>query len=400
MSEENSEESKLTQGVNPGRGKAIIWTTVVIVGLGILFFLYWLIWLRYSDSTDDSYVHGNKVRITSQIEGIVTSVNTDETFLVKEGELIVELDKTDNTIRLEYTKTALAETVRQVTEMFLKVDELYAQLQRANTEVVKAQVDYDNRAALVNQGGVSKENYIHSELDLDAAKFQVDNLKFQLMQAIAAVENTTIATHPLVREQAANVTQAWVDLARCEIRAAQSGIVAQKAVQVGQHVRPDDLLLAIVPLNQMWVYANFKEDHLSQVRIGQRVEVVSDIYGSECIYNGTVTGIAGGTGAVFSIIPPQNATGNWIKIVQRVPVRIDLDESEIERFPLRLGLSMHVTVSTKDQHGSRIPPVSKDKPVYFTDVFKDQEAGAKALIHRIIAENTANPNMRPPEIHF
>ncbi len=371
--------------------KIYIWATASILMIGILLFLYWLFVARFVVSTDDAYVHGNQVRLTPQIPGIVVKVNIDEMELVEEGQILVELDRTDAILLLEKNAHTLAQTVRDVVQMFETTYEIAADLETARAELYKAQVYYLDREALKETGAVSMEDYITAELNFYAAKSNFESIEFALIKAITAVKGTTIDTHPLVLRAADELKTSWVALERCNIRAPQKGIVAQRMVQVGESVAPDTPLLAVVPLDQMWVEANFKETQLKKVRLGQSVKVVSDIYKGDCIYQGEVIGIDAGSGAAFSVLPPQNATGNWIKIVQRIPVRVRLDPLQILEYPLRIGLSMTAKVDLKNQEGSRVPEASGVGPLYQTTVFQDQEKGAEALIQKIIEENTIFP---------
>jgi membrane fusion protein (multidrug efflux system) len=209
------------------------------------------------------------------------------------------------------------------------------------------------------------------------------------MQAISEIQNTSVRNHPLVEKAKEEVRKAWVHLERCTLRAPASGIIALRQVQVGQSVNPSMPLLAIVPINQMWVDANFKEVDLANIRIGQEATVTADTYGRRVIYNGTVIGIGGGSGAVFSPLPPQNATGNWIKIVQRIPVRISLNSDQLRKYPLRLGLSMKARVDIRDSEGLRIPDVQKKDSLYETDVFQKQVEGAEAVIEEVLKQNSS-----------
>jgi membrane fusion protein (multidrug efflux system) len=207
------------------------------------------------------------------------------------------------------------------------------------------------------------------------------------MKGISEVQNTSVENHPLVEKAKSDVREAFVNLQRCTLRSPVTGIVAQRRVQVGQTIRPEIPLLAVIPLNQMWVDANFKEVDLAKIRIGQPVYTTSDMYGSDIVYRGEVIGIGIGTGAVFSPLPPQNATGNWIKIVQRVPVRVSLDPDQLRKNPLRLGVSMNVTVDVHDITGRRVPERNSDKFIYQTDVFQTQIDGVEKIIQDILDQN-------------
>ncbi len=367
--------------------KLLILITTVFCLFGSIGFLLVAFWGRFVKSTNDAYVQGNQVTLTPQVSGIVTSVNVDETQMVMEKQVLVCLDETDYRITLEAAQSRLGQVIRDVTEMFENVYALAAQFELRQAELFKAEVDYNDRRQVVSEGAVSDEELIHAEANYYAAKANVKSIKYQLMQAISAVQNTTISTHPLVETAKEDLRQAWVNLQRCTLRAPVTGIIAQKAVQVGESVNQLSPLLAIIPLDQLWINANFKETQLSKIRIGQPVTMTADMYGREVIYTGQVIGISSGSGAVFSPLPPQNATGNWIKIVQRIPVRIAINSDQLRRYPLWLGLSMNVKVDVRDTQGVRVPPPAVEKGLYVTDIFKTQIDGAEEIIEQILQKN-------------
>jgi membrane fusion protein (multidrug efflux system) len=301
--------------------------------------------------------------------------------------VLIELDKIDRKMAFEATKNTLAETVRNVTQLFENVSSLKAQLEASKAAFAKTAEDYKHRKALVDVGGVSKEDFQHSEAFFIEAFANMLSVQHNLRGAQALVENTTVETHPLVERAIDDLKEAFVNLSRCTIRSPVSGIVAMKKAQVGESISPDTPLMMIVPLDQIWVDANFKEVQLKKVRLGQPVHVKSDIYGGDVKYQGKVIGIAAATGSVMSVLPPQNATGNWIKIVQRLPVRVALDPEQLKEFPLRLGLSMVVTVDIHDTSGKMIPEPPPPGPQYCTDIFDQQEAGVEEIIHTILKEN-------------
>lgn len=363
---------------------------VAIVGLGIL--AWWLIWGRFYESTDDSYVGGNKVMLTPQTPGIITSIYADDTQIVEKGQIVVELDPTDSFIHLAIQKARLADTLRTVVQMFARVKELEADQQIKKADLFRAVQDFEHRKALVDSGGVSLEDFQHAEAALLAAYGALGVVEYQLKAAIAKVQNTTIIDHPLVKEAKNQVRDAVVRLYRCKLRAPVTGMIGQRTAQVGEWVNPAQPLLAIVPMDQMWVDANFKEVQLQNMRIGQMATMTADMYGSDVVFRGKVVGIAPGSGSVFSALPPQNATGNWIKIVQRLPVRISLDLDQLKVTPLRLGLTMDVSVDLHDTSGARLPTPVTGNPLYATSIFEDEEAGAEEIIETIFQENV-NPHL-------
>lgn len=377
MSEEN----------NKKRNRILLWTSIGFLIIGVIIFFYWLLILRFEEYTDDAYVNGNLIEITPQVPGIVTSINVDNTDYVKEGQVLIELDKTDYLIAFEKSKNELGETVRNVIQMFLRVNELGAELEQKEAELFKAEKDCQNRVNLVGVGGVSREEFEHVEADYIRAKASRKESYFALGSAYAQVQNTTIQTHPMVKKAADMVKDAYVSLQRCSILAPSDGYVAQRSAQLGEWVDLARPLMAVIPLNELWVDANFKEVQLSKVRIGQNVHVTADIYGSECDFHGKVVGINPGTGSVFSALPPQNATGNWIKIVQRVPVRVSLDTKQLKNYPLWLGLSMKTTVDIRNTSGPMLSEALRSHPIYTTKIYQEQEEGVQAIIDQIIQEN-------------
>jgi membrane fusion protein (multidrug efflux system) len=392
----DSERPAQTQGSGHGKRK---W---VLLGLATLFLLcgaayggYWFFVARFQVSTDDAYVAGNLVSLTPRASGTVVAICFDNTQLVQEGQPVVLLDSTDARIALEQAEASLAQTVRQVQQLYQTVaqQEATVALQQAHLEQTKS--DYQRDADLIHKSYVSVQDFQHLRTQLDVDRAAVEVARHELAANRAAVANTDLAHHPAVRLAAAKLRDAYVALNRTTLRAPVTGYVAKRTVQVGQRVSPGMALLAIIPLNQVWVDANFKETQLQDVRIGQPVTLTSDLYGSPVPYRGRVLGLGAGTGSVFELLPPQNATGNWIKVVQRVPVRIGLDAGEIAEHPLRLGLSMEVTVDTHDRRG----PVLRSDPDppggYATDVYRDEDKGADALIARVVRENTVSSPPTP-----
>ncbi len=373
--------------MNDPTKKKLLWITAIFALCGSLCFLYWVVWGRFSTSTDDAYVNGNMIMVTPQQSGIITGIWADNTQLVEEGQPLLELDKHDYQISLDHAKANLADTLRTVAQIFLKVDELKAKKDRVFAEFIKAQLDFEHRYALVADGGVAREDFEHSETALAASAALVREVEKELESQEAEVQGTTIATHPKVERAKSELRKAFLELHRCVVKAPAKGIISNRKAQVGQWVMKEDFLMALIPLNEIWVDANFREVNLKHLRIGQPVEVKADMYGGDVKFHGKVQGLNGGTGSVFSILPPQNASGNWIKIVQRVPVKITLDPKELLVFPLILGLSMNVDVNTHDRTGLRLPEASKERALYKTIIYNDELSEAEKLIEQIVAEN-------------
>lgn len=359
---------------------------LILVGVFSGIFLYWLAVWKDKVYTDDAYVQGNLVMLTPLQSGFVKGVFKDDTFLAKKGELLVTLDETDAKIAFESAKKGLALTARHVCQSFHEVFALQAEIESKKAEYIKAAQDYEHRAYVVGAGAVSVENYEHSIAALRSSFFQLQMTEILFEKALSFVQNTTLLNHPEIIKASAAVRQAFVDLERCNIYAPVEGIIAQRNIQVGMWVPSGYPLMAIIPLDEIWVNANFKETQMKRMRIGQEVDIVSDLYGNDVPYKGTVVGLPGGAGNAFSILPPQNLSGNWIKIVQRLPVRVALNTKQLEIFPLRIGLSMKATVNLKGD-GLLIPDTFEGSPSYTTDIFAKEDAFDLLLIEEIVLKN-------------
>lgn len=360
----------------------------IVVGVGLLVFLIWLFFFRIMVFTDDAYVEGNQVFITPLRPGFVTTIHSDDTFLAKKGELLIEMDKTDSSIALEMSVKELGVKVREVCQAFHDVFKYRAEIEMRRAELIKAVQDYQHREGVLDAEGVSLEDYEHAVAELTSNYFAYVRTETLYDRALAFVQGTTIAKHPVVAAASDKVRDSWVQLYRCSIYAPVTGLVAQRTTQVGMWVKAGEPLMSVIPLDQIWVNANFKETQLKRMRIGQKVKMRSDLYGSSVLYNGVIVGLPGGAGNIFSLLPPQNLSGNWIKIVQRLPVRIHLDPDELQKHPLRIGLSMEVRVSLDEVEDGLIPTSNANSPTYSTSIFKTEEEGNCALIEKVIAENS------------
>jgi len=379
-----------TQSANSGKRKRMMTLLVIVILIAaIAYGLYYFLVARFHEDTDDAYVSGNVVQITPQVTGTVIAVNADDTQIVKEGDPLVVLDPADSRVALEQAEANLAQVVRQVRGLFADDSQYQAQVAQRQSDLSRAQDDLKRRMTVAQTGAVSQEEISHARDAVASAQAALDAAQQQLAANRALTANTTIANHPNVQAAAAKVRDAYLNNARNVLPAPVTGYVAKRSVQVGQRVSPGTPLMAIVPLEAVWVDANFKEVQLKHMRIGQPVQLTADVYGNSVKYNGKVIGFSAGTGSAFSLLPAQNATGNWIKVVQRLPVRIGLDPKELEKHPLRIGLSMQVDVNIKDDTGGELG--NAQNTVYQTDVFKKYGDEADAEIARIIAAN-AGPN--------
>jgi membrane fusion protein, multidrug efflux system len=363
---------------------------------------YWLV-ARFFEHTDDAYVAANVISVTPQVMGTVVAIAVRDTDRVNSGQLLVELDRADAEIALQQAEAELARSLRQVRTVYAGNQTLSAdiavrraELIRAQADADKAQGDLDTRAALVVTGAVGKEELKHAQAALataeaarNTARAAITAAQERLSANQTMTDGVAIADHPEVQRAASLVREAYLAWARTRILAPVDGDIAKRAVQVGQRVAPGSNLLSIVPLERVWVEANFKEVQLREMRIGQPVRMTADLYGDEVEYHGHVVGFGAGTGAAFALLPAQNATGNWIKIVQRVPVRIELDAAEIKAHPLRIGLSMSASVEVRDSSGPQLrEAVSADAERSRTDIFEDMTKAADLRIADIIARNS------------
>jgi membrane fusion protein (multidrug efflux system) len=375
-------------------GVAAFALAAVAVGVG---------WSASGDtvSTEDAYVQGNVIQITPLISGTVVSIGADDTDFVRAGQALVRLDPTDGKVALLQAQAQLAQTVREVRVLFAANSTLKSQIalrnaevSRAATELARLQEDVDRRAGLVDSGAIGREEFDHSNAQLrgarDAllsARSAAQAARDQLAANESLTEETSVASHPNVLRAAAHLRETWIALKRSDLPAPMDGYVARRGVQVGQRVQAGAPLMTVVPLDMLWVDANFKEDQLRHLRIGQHVRLVADVYGSEIEYHGKVAGLGPGTGAAFSLLPAQNATGNWVKVVQRVPVRIALDAHEVAKNPLRLGLSMAVDVDASDLSGKALSDAPRLSPMVSTTSFDNIDRDVDANVREIVSSN-------------
>ncbi|MGZ0783109.1 EmrA/EmrK family multidrug efflux transporter periplasmic adaptor subunit [Pseudomonas sp. TKO26] len=360
---------------------------VILGGLGV--FAWHELYGRWNESTDDAYVNGNVVEITPLVTGTVVSIGADDGDLVHEGQVLINFDPNDAQVGLQSAEANLARTVRQVRGLYSNVDGMRAQVAAQKAEVQKAQENFSRRKNLAASGAISQEELSHARDDLTSAQNALANAQQQLNTTNALVDDTVVSNHPDVQAAAAQLRQAYLNNARSTLIAPVTGYVAKRTVQLGQRVQPGTALMAVIPLDQLWIDANFKETQLRDMRIGQAVEIEADIYGSDVKYSGTIDSLGAGTGSAFALLPAQNATGNWIKIVQRVPVRIHVNAEELAKHPLRVGLSTLVNVNLRDQSGPVLAQQPPQKASFSTNVYDRQLGEADTLIARLIHDNSA-----------
>lgn len=361
----------------------------VFVVAAIAYGTYWALVSRFIEDTDNAYVQGNVVLVTPQIAGTVTKIHADDTSLVSAGQPLVSLDTADADVTLAQAEAQLAQTVREVRTLFAAQAQSGANVAMREAELERAKDDLGRRKALAGSGAVSSEEIHHAENAVRAAQAALAAAREQLASGRALTVGTNVASHPNVQRAIARVQEAMLSQARSTLHAPVAGEIAKRNVQVGQRVAPGAPLMAIVPLDQLWVDANFKESQLRDMRVGQTVTLTADLYGSKVQYEGKITGLGAGTGAAFALLPAQNATGNWIKVVQRIPVRISLNPKDLAEHPLRIGLSMHAEVNLRDQSGPRMGNAALDNNALTAFSASNEAINEKAKA-RIAAIVTAN----------
>jgi len=385
----------------PTRKRALIGLTGLFAVAGIAYGTQWALVERYRIETDNAYVQGNVVQITPQIGGTVLAINVDDTDYVQAGQPLVRLDPADAQVALDQAEAQLAQTVREVRTTYANNGTLaanialrQAEIARAQADVAKAEDDVARRRPLVSTGAVGKEELQHADTALTnakaaaaAASAALAAAREQLASNQSLTEGTSVENHPNVQKAAARVREAYLAMQRSDIPAPVGGYVAKRSVQVGQRVSAGAPMMAIIPLDQVWVDANFKESQLRDMRIGQPVHLTADMYGQKVEYTGTLAGLGAGTGSAFSLLPAQNATGNWIKVVQRVPVRVALDPKQLAAHPLRVGLSMTATVDIHDQSGKMLADAPRPHAVVQTAASASLDSDADAAVDGIVAAN-------------
>lgn len=392
---------------NPQRAKALraIAIAVVLVGGGSL--AWWALFSRHFEHTDNAYVQANVVQVTPQVAGTVVAIEADDTDVVKSGQPLIKLDPADARVALDQAEAQLAQTVREARTLFAnnatsaaQVALRQADVSRIQGDVARAQDDVNRRAPLVATGAVGREEFNHVVAQLNSAKSSLQAgqsalsaAREQLLSSQALTDGVVVQQHPSVLRAAARVREAYLALRRADLVAPVGGTIAKRSVQVGQRVQAGTPLMSVVTLDQVWVDANFKESQLQRIRLGQPVILVADVYGDKVKYHGTVAGLGAGTGAAFALLPAQNATGNWIKIVQRVPVRVAMNPDDVKAHPLRVGLSMQAEIDVSDQRGEALGASTRHATVAQTSVFDNLAKEADARVAQIIAAH-AGPDVR------
>ncbi|HDL7751841.1 TPA: multidrug efflux MFS transporter periplasmic adaptor subunit EmrA [Yersinia enterocolitica] len=369
------------------RKRVLLLLTGIFIIIGVAYLIYWFLVLRHHQETDNAYVSGNQVQIMSQVPGSVVSVNFENTDLVKSGDVLLTLDPTDAEQAYEQAQTALANTVRQTHQLIINSKQYQANIALKKTELSKAQNDLKRRVVLGSVDAIGREELQHAHDAVDAAQASLDVAIAQYNANQALVLNTPLEKQPAVEQAAAKLRDAWLALQRTKVVSPITGFVSRRSVQVGAEIANGAPLMAVIPANEMWIDANFKETQLANMRIGQPATIVTDFYGDDVVFQGKVVGLDMGTGSAFSLLPAQNATGNWIKVVQRLPVRIELDAKQLAEHPLRIGLSTTVRVDTADTDGQVLAQNVRKEPAFVTNALSLDLAPVNQMISDIVHAN-------------
>ena len=368
------------------KGLSIFILLLLLIAIGSA--AYWFFFIKGFEETEDAYVSGNQVMVSAQVAGNISKINVDNMDPVQAGDVLLELDDTNAKLSFEQAKSNLANAVRQVSQLNYTVKQLKSAVRANEITLAQAQGNLNRRVQLVKDGAIDKESFQHAKEAVELAKANLTTSQNQLEANQALLLDGPLSEQPQIQSAVSNLKQAWLNLERTKIRSPIKGYVARRNAQVGQAVSVGGALMAVVTTDQMWLDANFKETQLTHMRIGQPVEIHFDLYGKDKTFNGKVVGIEMGTGSAFSLLPTQNATGNWIKVVQRVPVRIQLDPQQLAENPLRIGLSATVKVNISDSQGETLRNQAPSTTLYSTNVLQYDESAVNNLIESIIRDNS------------
>lgn len=368
------------------KGLSIFILLLLLIAIGSA--AYWYFFIKGFEETEDAYVSGNQVMVSAQVAGNISKINVDNMDPVQAGDVLLELDDTNAKLSFEQAKSNLANAVRQVSQLNYTVKQLKSAVRANEITLAQAQGNLNRRVQLVKDGAIDKESFQHAKEAVELAKANLTTSQNQLGANQALLLNGPLSEQPQIQSAVSNLKQAWLNLERTKIRSPIKGYVARRNAQVGQAVSVGGALMAVVTTDQMWLDANFKETQLTHMRIGQPVKIHFDLYGKDKTFNGKVVGIEMGTGSAFSLLPTQNATGNWIKVVQRVPVRIQLDPQQLAENPLRIGLSATVKVNVTDSQGETLRDQAPATTLYSTNVLQYDESAVNNLIESIIRDNS------------
>ena len=368
------------------KGLSIFILLLLLIAIGSA--AYWFFFIKDFEETEDAYVSGNQVMVSAQVAGNISKINVDNMDPVQAGDVLLELDDTNAKLSFEQAKSNLANAVRQISQLNYTVKQLKSAVRANEITLAQAQGNLNRRVQLVKDGAIDKESFQHAKEAVELAKANLTTSQNQLEANQALLLDGPLSEQPQIQSAVSNLKQAWLNLERTKIRSPIKGYVARRNAQVGQAVSVGGALMAVVTTDQMWLDANFKETQLTHMRIGQPVKIHFDLYGKDKTFDGKVVGIEMGTGSAFSLLPTQNATGNWIKVVQRVPVRIQLDPQQLIENPLRIGLSATVKINVSDSQGETLRDQAPATTLYSTNVLQYDESAVNNLIGSIIRDNS------------
>ena len=388
MSDQHSDTQNSSNNKSQQRKKGLSIFILLLLLIAIGSAAYWFFFIKGFEETEDAYVSGNQVMVSAQVAGNISKINVDNMDPVQAGDVLLELDDTNTKLSFEQAKSNLANAVRQISQLNYTVKQLKSAVRANEITLAQAQGNLNRRVQLVKDGAIDKESFQHAKEAVELAKANLTTSQNQLEANQALLLDGPLSEQPQIQSAVSNLKQAWLNLERTKIRSPIKGYVARRNAQVGQAVSVGGALMAVVTTDQMWLDANFKETQLTHMRIGQPVKIHFDLYGKDKTFDGKVVGIEMGTGSAFSLLPTQNATGNWIKVVQRVPVRIQLDPQQLAENPLRIGLSATVKVDVSDSQGETLRDQAPATTLYSTNVLKYDESAVNNLIESIIRDNS------------
>ena len=388
MSDQQTDTQNSSNNKSQQRKKGLSIFILLLLLIAIGSAAYWFFFIKGFEETEDAYVSGNQVMVSAQVAGNISKINVDNMDPVQAGDVLLELDDTNAKLSFEQAKSNLANAVRQVSQLNYTVKQLKSAVRANEITLAQAQGNLNRRVQLVKDGAIDKESFQHAKEAVELAKANLTTSQNQLGANQALLLDGPLSEQPQIQSAVSNLKQAWLNLERTKIRSPIKGYVARRNAQVGQAVSVGGALMAVVTTDQMWLDANFKETQLTHMRIGQPVEIHFDLYGKDKTFNGKVVGIEMGTGSAFSLLPTQNATGNWIKVVQRVPVRIQLDPQQLAENPLRIGLSATVKVDVSDSQGETLRNQAPTTTLYSTNVLQYDESAVNNLIESIIRDKS------------
>ena len=362
---------------------------VLLLIIIVLIFSYWHLFMRATISTDNAYVNGNIIPVQALVSGIVINVTADNSMPVKTGQVLVEQEQNLINQQLENSKSALAQAVRQTRGQFADVDQIKGNIAMLKAQRNKLNGNLNRYKKLVATGAISQQELSDAQADINVLDQQIISNQASLKKVNALVTHTNINSNPLVAQQKANVIANYIQLNRTTVVAPANGFIANRSVQAGQQVTAGQLLMNIIPLSDLWVVANIKENRMAHIRTGQPVNVTAHIYGNDITYHGEVIGIEAAGGSTFSMFPPDTTTGNYIHIVERVPVRISLRADELRKYPLRPGMSVDVDIDISNFE--KLPllqsKVATGSASFSTTIYKQEVEDATKLAEQIIRAN-------------